>query len=94
MRALFASILCLALCAPALAADKPTVTSTTQTTAAPLDINRASVDELKALKGVGDVRAAAIVKGRPYGRKDDLVRRGIIPESVYNEIREQIIAKQ
>lgn len=59
-----------------------------------IDINRASPDELKTLKGIGEVRAAAIVKGRPYARKDDLVRRGIIPESVYGEIREQIIARQ
>jgi DNA uptake protein ComE-like DNA-binding protein len=93
MRNLFAVLLCLGLTGSALAAsDKPAGPAATQV--APVDINRASVDELKALKGVGEARAAAIVKGRPYGRKDDLVRRGIIPESVYNEIREQIVAKQ
>lgn len=59
-----------------------------------LDINSASVDELEKLKGVGPVRAAAIVKGRPYKGKDDLVRRKIIPQSVYDEIGDQIIAKQ
>ncbi len=93
MRILFAALLCLGLMGSPLAAtDKPPTPAATQ--AALVDINRASVDELKALKGVGDARAAAIVKGRPYVRKDDLVRRGIIPESVYNEIREQIVAKQ
>ena len=59
-----------------------------------LDINAASVGQLEALKGVGPVRAAAIVKGRPYKGKDDLVRRKIIPQSVYDEISDQIIAKQ
>ena len=59
-----------------------------------LDINTASVEQLEALKGVGPVRAKAIVKGRPYKGKDDLVRRKIVPQSVYDEISEQIIAKQ
>ncbi|HRA78125.1 MAG TPA: helix-hairpin-helix domain-containing protein [Burkholderiaceae bacterium] len=59
-----------------------------------LDINTASAEQLEALKGVGPVRAAAIVKGRPYKGKDDLVRRKVIPQSVYDEISDQIIAKQ
>jgi hypothetical protein len=62
--------------------------------AEPMDINTASEKELATLKGIGDVRAAAIVKGRPYKGKDELVQKKIIPESVYNDIKEQIIAKQ
>ncbi|MBS1135970.1 MAG: DNA-binding protein [Burkholderiaceae bacterium] len=46
------------------------------------------------LKGIGEARAEAIIKGRPYGRKDDLVKKKILPESVYNEIKDQIVAKQ
>jgi len=93
MRTLSVTLLCLCLMgSPMAATDKPQAPTAAQT--APVDINRASVDELKALKGIGDARAAAIVKGRPYGRKDELVHRGIIPESVYNEIQEKIIAKQ
>ena len=42
----------------------------------------------------GEARAAAIIKGRPYARKDELVQKKIIPESVYNEIKDQIVAKQ
>jgi DNA uptake protein ComE-like DNA-binding protein len=60
----------------------------------PMDINSASEKELATLKGIGDVRAAAIVKGRPYKGKDDLVKKKIIPQSVYNDIKDQIIAKQ
>ena len=60
----------------------------------PMDINTASETELASLKGIGPVRAKAIVKGRPYKGKDDLVTKKIIPEGVYNDIKEQIIAKQ
>ena len=62
--------------------------------AEPMDINSASEKELATLKGIGDARAKAIVKGRPYKGKDDLVHKKIIPESVYNDIKDQIIAKQ
>ena len=62
--------------------------------AEPMDINSASEKELATLKGIGDARAKAIVKGRPYKGKDDLVHKHIIPESVYNDIKDQIIAKQ
>ena len=60
----------------------------------PMDINTASESELASLKGIGPVRAAAIVKGRPYKGKDDLVRKKIVPQNVYNDIKDQIIAKQ
>jgi competence protein ComEA len=59
-----------------------------------MDINSASEKELATLKGIGDARAAAIVKGRPYKGKDDLVRKKIVPQKVYDEIKDQIIAKQ
>jgi DNA uptake protein ComE-like DNA-binding protein len=62
--------------------------------AALMDINSASEKELATLKGIGDVRAKAIVKGRPYKGKDDLVKNKIIPEAVYNDIKDLIIAKQ
>jgi len=59
-----------------------------------MDINSASEKELATLKGIGDARAAAIVKGRPYKGKDELVQKKIIPQKVYDEIKDQIIAKQ
>ena len=62
--------------------------------AEPMDINTASEKELATLKGIGDVRAKAIVKGRPYKGKDDLVAKKIIPQNVYDDIKDQIIAKQ
>lgn len=62
--------------------------------AEPMDINSASEKELATLKGIGDVRAKAIVKHRPYKGKDELVQKKIIPEAVYADIKDQIIAKQ
>jgi competence protein ComEA len=79
---------------PADAAAPAAPTAASAPSAALIDLNSASLDELQALKGIGDVRAAAIVKGRPYARKDELVRRGILPESVYLEIRDRVVARQ
>jgi competence protein ComEA len=59
-----------------------------------MDINSASEAQLASLKGIGEVRAKAIVKGRPYKGKDDLLRKKIVPKNVYEDIKDQIIAKQ
>jgi len=59
-----------------------------------IDINTASKAQLEPLKGVGPVRAEAIIKGRPYKGKDELVQKKIVPQNVYDDIKEQIIAKQ
>jgi len=59
-----------------------------------IDINRAKAEELMTLKGIGEARAKAIIKGRPYARKDDLVRKKIVPQSIYDDIKDKIIAKQ
>lgn len=59
-----------------------------------LDINSATAEQLGALPGIGDVRAAAIIKGRPYKGKDDLVKKKILTPGVYKKIKDQIIAKQ
>ncbi|MCB1533891.1 MAG: helix-hairpin-helix domain-containing protein [Rhodoblastus sp.] len=59
-----------------------------------MDINSATADQLETLKGVGKARAAAIVKGRPYKGKDELVQKNIVPQNVYDDIKDKIIAKQ
>lgn len=59
-----------------------------------LDLNSASKAELRELKGIGDKRADDIIKGRPYKGKDELVQKKIIPQAVYDAIKDKIIAKQ
>ncbi len=106
LRALTAAAL-IALAAPALAqAPAPATQAPAKTApakpaaAAPapaadlLDINSASLEQLQALQGVGDVRAKAIIAGRPYKGKDELWQKKIVPKGVYNKIKGQIIAKQ
>ena len=59
-----------------------------------IDINSATKTELVALKGIGEARADAIIKGRPYKGKDELVQKGIVPDAVYADIKDKIVAKQ
>jgi competence protein ComEA len=96
----FAAILAalaLALSGVALAKDEPkkaAAPAAAEKKAEPMDINTASEKDLATLKGIGESRAKAIVKGRPYKGKNELADREIIPEKVYNDIKDQIIAKQ
>ncbi len=62
--------------------------------AALMDINSATKAELDTLPGIGAARADAIIKGRPYKGKDDLVSKNILTQSVYDGIKDKIIAKQ
>jgi DNA uptake protein ComE-like DNA-binding protein len=60
----------------------------------PMDINTASEKELASLPKIGEARAKAIVKGRPYNGKDDLINKKVIPQDAYDAIKDMIVAKQ
>ncbi len=59
-----------------------------------MDINSATEKELATLPKIGEARAKAIAKGRPYNGKDDLINKKIIPQDAYDAIKELVIAKQ
>jgi DNA uptake protein ComE-like DNA-binding protein len=59
-----------------------------------LDLNSATVEALEGLPGIGKAYSAAIVKGRPYKGKDELVQKKIVPEKTYDGIKDKVIAKQ
>lgn len=79
----------LALAGPAVA----------QTRAAPppasslIDLNSASRDDLMTLDGIGEVRADAIIRARPFKAKTELVERRLIPESLYEKLADKVMAR-
>jgi competence protein ComEA len=59
-----------------------------------MDINSATLDQLKAIPGIGDTYAQKIVDGRPYKMKTQLVSKKILPQATYDKVSSMIIAKQ
>jgi DNA uptake protein ComE-like DNA-binding protein len=67
---------------------------TRPTTAAnPIDLNSASRDALMTLEGIGEVRADAIIRARPFKAKTELVERRIVPEALYDKIADKVFAR-
>ena len=72
---------------------KPSPAAAT-TPAGKIDINTATIGQLKAFPGIGDAYSKRIVDGRPYANKGQLVSKGILPQATYDKIKDQIIATQ
>jgi competence protein ComEA len=58
-----------------------------------IDLNSASRDALMGLDGIGEVRADAIIRARPFKAKTELVERRIIPESLYEKLADKVMAR-
>ena len=59
-----------------------------------MDINSATDKELASLPKIGEAKAKAIIKGRPWGGKDDLMKKNILSKAEYDAIKDLIVAKQ
>ena len=79
---------------PAFALQMKPAPTTAATTSAPLDINSATKDQLKALPGIGDAYSQKIIDGRPYAMKTQLKTRKIVPAATYDKISGLIIASK
>ena len=82
------SLLALVLWASLASAQTRPVTG-----ANPLDLNSASRDDLMTLEGIGEVRADAIIRARPFKAKTELVERRLIPEALYDKIADKVMAR-
>ncbi len=58
-----------------------------------IDLNSASRDDLMSLDGIGEVRANAIIRARPFKAKTELVERRLIPEALYDKIADKVMAR-
>ena len=81
----FALVLCGAV---ASAQNRPASSA-----ANPIDLNSASRDVLMSLDGIGEVKADAIIRSRPFRAKTELVERRIIPEALYDKIADKVFAR-
>ncbi len=59
----------------------------------PLDVNKASKEQLLGLPGMSSEGADRIIAGRPYRSTAELVSRRVISQTEYDKIKDQATAK-
>lgn len=62
-------------------------------TKGPLNINRATEEELEALPGIDAATAHKIISGRPYRSSVELLRRHLVTKAEYDRIANRIEAR-
>ena len=55
-----------------------------------ISINSSPKEQLLELSGIGEVRANKIIENRPYGSIEELVKNGVISESIFDENKSKI----
>jgi DNA uptake protein ComE-like DNA-binding protein len=56
-----------------------------------VDLNNASLEELKTLPSVGDDEAKKIIANRPYTSRTDLVSKAGLPDGIYLAVRHRVV---
>ncbi len=59
----------------------------------PLNINRATAEELESLPGIDPSAANRIIAGRPYGNSIELMKRHLVTKAEYNRIANRVVAR-
>lgn len=75
---------------PESVANEP-LTTAGQPVFAQISINHATVSELDKLDGIGEKRAQQIIDNRPYSLIDELVTKKVISQTIFDQIKDQII---
>lgn len=70
----------------------PHTSATASESAERVDLNTAPAAQLRDLPGMGDAYVRRIVEGRPYTAKNQLLTRGVLPQTAYEAIREFVVA--
>lgn len=56
-----------------------------------VELNSATLYQLRLLPGVGDVFSSRIVRNRPYRVKSELLNRGVLPAALYFNIKDRLV---
>ncbi len=66
------------------------VAATASQATAKININTASLAQLDTLWGIGEKRAQTIIDSRPYQNVEELVSRKVVPQNVYERIKDEV----
>jgi DNA uptake protein ComE-like DNA-binding protein len=78
---------------PADPAAKPDAKGASTAPVKKVDLNNASLAELKTLPMVSDEYAKIIIAHRPYTAKGELITKAGLPEGVYMAVRHKVVLK-
>jgi competence protein ComEA len=59
-----------------------------------VDINKASVDDLKKVPGLDESLAKKVVGGRPFKSVDELLSKKILSKDVFDKVKPLLMASQ
>lgn len=58
----------------------------------PINVNRASADDLKTLPGIDDEAARRIIDNRPYDNAAEMLKKHVISKAEYDRIADKVTA--